>query len=158
MVRGIERLVFTSFVGLTILAALFVAKDWPVRASIVILLLGSVGIVLTVMQLFFDVKALRGTGRKIERPIYEVAALDQQGPWGSLEIWAWLCGLFLAIHLLGFFTALPVFVFAYIKLYGGRWVTASILAAATWGFLYGVFEQLLQVPWPKPWLGFLFSS
>jgi hypothetical protein len=124
----------------------------------VILLLGSAGIVLTVMQLFFDVKALRGTGRKIERPIYEVAALDKQGPWGSLEIWVWLCGLFLAIHLLGFFTALPVFVFAYIKLYGGRWVTASILARPRGVFFTEYLSSYSQFPWPKPWPGFLFSS
>jgi hypothetical protein len=52
--------------------------------------------------------------------------------------------------------ALPLFVFLYTKLYGGSWTVALLLTAGTWGFLYGVFEQLLHVPWPKPWLGFLF--
>jgi hypothetical protein len=158
MVRGIENILFMSFIGLVIAAALFVAKDWPVRASIVILLLGSIGIVLTFFQLVLDLKVLRGHGLKVGRPTFEVEALEHQGRWGSLEIWAWLWGLFFAIHLIGMPIALPLFVFLYVKIYGGRWTTAIILAAGTWGFLYGIFEQVLHVPWPKPWLAFLFAS
>jgi hypothetical protein len=155
MSRGIENILFTSFVGLVIVGALFVATDWPVRASIIVLLLGSIGIVLAALQLAFDFKALRGENSKLERPTFEVAALDHQGRWGSLEIWAWLWGLFFAIHIVGMPFALPLFVFLYVKLYGGGWILALTLAAGTWGFLYGVFEQILHVPWPKPWLGFL---
>ena len=158
MVRAKESILFTSFVVLVILSALFIAKDWPVRASIVILLLGTIGIVLALIQLTFDFKTARGEGPKPARPTYEVAALEHQGRWGSLEIWAWLWGLFFAIHLIGFLTTLPLFVFLYVKLYGGRWVTAGIFAVVTWGFLYGVFDQVLHVPWPEPWLGLLFRS
>jgi hypothetical protein len=158
MTRGIENILFTSFIGLIIIVALLISLDWPVRASIVILLLGSIGIVLTATQLVFDFKVLRGDRQRAEKPTFEVAALEHQGRWGSLEIWAWLWGLFFAIHLIGMPIALPLFVFLYTKLYGGSWTTALTLAGATWGFLYGVFEQLLHVPWPKPWLGFLLPS
>jgi hypothetical protein len=154
-IHGIERILFTSFIGVVILAALFVAKDWPIRASIVVLLLGSIGVVLTAIQLILDFKAAREEVATISRPTFEVAALEHQGRWGSLEIWAWLWGIFFGIHLIGMPTALPLFVFLYTKLYGGGWTTAVIFAAGTWGFLYGVFEQVLHVPWPKPWLGFL---
>src|SRR5262245_23251103 len=155
MTRGIENILFTSFLGLVIIVALLVSLDWPVRASIVILLLGSVGIVLTVIQLVLDLKILRASGLNAARPTFEVEALEPQGRWGSLEIWGWLWGLFFAIHLIGMPIALPLFVFLYTKLYGGSWTATLTLAGATWGFLYGVFEQLLHVPWPKPWLGFL---
>jgi hypothetical protein len=76
MEYGRERVLFTSFIGLLILAALFVAKDWPVRASIIILLLGSVGLVLVVCQLVLDFNALRGDDAKPER--LEVATLEPQ--------------------------------------------------------------------------------
>jgi hypothetical protein len=138
-------------------AALLVAKDWPVRASIIILLLGSVGLVLAVCQLLFDVRALRGLSAKPERPAFEVEALEHHGRWGSLEIWVWLWALFLAIHLIGFLAALPLFVFLYVKLYGGSWPTTLILSGGTWAFLYGIFEQVLHVPWPKPWLALLLT-
>ncbi|MBM2806361.1 MAG: hypothetical protein HW419_4254, partial [Deltaproteobacteria bacterium] len=37
MGRAKEQMFFTAFIGLVIFAALFVATDWPVRASIIIL-------------------------------------------------------------------------------------------------------------------------
>lgn len=155
MTHGRERVFFTSFVGLLMLAALLIAKDWPVRASIIILLLGSVGLVLAVCQLVLDCKALGGEGLEPERPTFEVEALEHQGRWGSLEIWAWLWALFFAIHLIGFLTALPLFVFLYVKFYGGSWTATVILSGGTWAFLYGIFDELLHVPWPKPWLSLL---
>lgn len=155
MVHGVEKIIFTSIIGLVIIAALYVAKDWPIRASIIIILLGSVGVILASIQFIFDLKDLRSENSKVLRPTYEVQAIEHQGRWGSLEIWAWLWGLFLAIHLIGFPIALPLFVFSYVKLYGGGWLTALLLTGLTWGFLYGLYDYLLSVPWPKPWLSFL---
>ena len=96
MAHAIENILFTSFIGLVVVVALFISLDWPVRASIVILLLGSIGIVLTAIQLVFDLKVLRGDMLKAARPTFEVEALEHQGRWGSLEIWAWLWGLYSA--------------------------------------------------------------
>jgi hypothetical protein len=155
MGRAKEQILFTAFIGLVMVAALFVAKDWPIRASIIILLLGSVGVLLVLLQLRLDLKAASAEDPKILRPTFEVQAIEHQGCWGSLEIWAWLWGLFLAIHLIGFPIALPLFVFLYVKLYGGSWLTAGLLTAITWGFLYGIYDNLLSVPWPKPWIRLL---
>lgn len=155
MLRSKEQIFFTTFIGLVIFGALFVAKDWPIRASIIIVLLGGVGVILVGIQLALDIKAMRTEGSQITRPTLEVQAIQHQGRWGSLEIWAWLWGLFFAIHLIGFRIALPSFVFLYVKLYGGRWLTSVLLTALTWGFLYGIYDRLLSVPWPKPWLASL---
>ncbi|MBM4261743.1 MAG: hypothetical protein FJ145_09960 [Deltaproteobacteria bacterium] len=152
MTRGREAIFFTAFITLVMLAALWVAKDWPVRAAIIIFLLGGLGVVLAAVQLFKDYRAIHAEGVGIVRPTFEVAAIEHEGKWGSLEIWAWLWGLYFAIHLIGFPIALPLFVFAYVKFYGGGWLTAIVLTALTWGFLYGIYDYLLHVPWPKPWL------
>jgi hypothetical protein len=155
--RRVEPIFFTAFVGLVLLGALFVAKDWPIRASIIIFLLGSIGVVLTTIQLMLDFNAARSGAAKVLRPTFEVEALQHQGRWGSLEIWAWLWGLFFSIYLIGFPIALPLFVFLYIKLYGGSWSTALLITLGTSAFLYAVFDYVLHVPWPKPWLSFLFQ-
>ena len=155
MVRRKEQICFTAFIGLVMLGALFVAKDWPIRASIIIILLGGIGVVLALVQLALDFKAARAEGSKVARPTFEVQAIEHEGRWGSLEIWAWLWGLFFAVHLVGFPIALPLFVFLYVKSYGGSWLTAIILTAVTGSFLYGVYDYFLNVPWPKPWLAFL---
>jgi Tripartite tricarboxylate transporter TctB family len=157
MLRSTEQIFFTAFMGLVIVGALLVATDWPVRASIIILLLSGVGIILVGVQLVLDLKALRGEHAKVARPTFEVQAIEHQGRWGSLEIWAWLWGLFFAIHLIGFPIALPAFVFLYIKLYGGGWLTSLLLTAVTWTFLYIIYERLLSVPWPKPWIALLWN-
>jgi hypothetical protein len=156
MARATEQIIFTAFIGLVIIGALFVAREWPVRASIIILLLGGIGVILTGIQLAMDYKAMRTEKSQITRLTFEVQAIEHQGRWGSLEIWAWLWGLFFAIHLIGFPIALPLFVFLYVKLYGGAWLTTIILTAVTWGFLYGIYEYVLSVPWPKPLLAYLF--
>lgn len=155
MTREKEQIFFTAFIALTILAALWVAKDWPVRAAIIIFLLGGVGVVLAAVQLVKDYQAAHAEGVGIVRPTFEVAAIEHEGKWGSLEIWAWLWGLYFAIHLIGFPIALPAFVFVYVKTYGGGWLTAMLLTALTWGFLFGIYDYLLNVPWPKPWLSAL---
>jgi hypothetical protein len=155
MLRSTEQIFFTAFIGLVIVGALFVATDWPVRASIIILLLGGVGIILVGVQLAMDLKALRSEHAQVARPTFEVQAIEHQGRWGSLEIWAWLWGLFFAIHLIGFPLALPAFVFLYVKLYGGGWLTSLLLTAVTWTFLYIIYDRLLSVPWPKPWIALL---
>jgi hypothetical protein len=151
----VEQILFTSVIGVVLLGALYVAKDWPFRASIIILLLGGVGVILICVQLAADYRSMRMEGSKIVRPTFEVQSIEHQGRWGSLEIWAWLWGLFFAIHLIGFTVALPLFVFLYVKLYGGSWLTTIALTAVTWGFLYGIYDYLLSVPWPKPWLASL---
>lgn len=158
MTREKEQVFFSAFIAIVMLAALWVAKDWPVRASIIILLLGSLGVLLAAVQLVKDFRAARAEGSAIVRPTFEVAAIEHEGKWGSLEIWAWLWGLYFTIHLIGFPIALPLFVLIYVKVYGGGWFTAIIMTALTWGFLYGIYDYLLSVPWPKPWLSFLLPS
>jgi len=157
MARATEQIIFTAFISLVLIAALFVAMDWPIRASIIIFLLGGIGVVLALVQLGLDFKAARIEGSKVVRPTFEVQAIEHQGRWGSLEIWAWLWGLFFAVHLIGFPIALPLFVFVYVKTYGGSWLTAIILTAVTGSFLYGIYDYFLSVPWPKPWIAFLFA-
>ena len=83
MTRGIENILFTSFIGLVIIVALFISLDWPVRASIVILLLGSIGIVLTVIQLALDLKILRRGDRKRRPADFRGCSARTSGPLGK---------------------------------------------------------------------------
>ncbi len=70
---------------------------------------------------------------------YDVPAIQSQNRWGNVEIWAWLLGFYGAILLIGFPIAVPLFVIAYNKFYGARWVTAVSLSLFFWGFIYGLF-------------------
>lgn len=151
MVR-IEKSLFTLFILLLLSWAIYIAKDWTLRASIIILVLGSVGVVLALVQLGFDLVS-HGAGADESAGIaFDAPALKPESRWGNLEIWGWILGFYVTIYLIGFPVAIPLFVFAYVKVYGGRWGTALSLAFLAWVFLYGIFEKILHVPWPTPLL------
>ena len=59
-----------------------------------------------------------------------------------LVIGAWGAGFFLAIYLLGFFIAIPLFILSAMKLGGTRWWVAAILAILVTAFIYGLFDGL----------------
>jgi hypothetical protein len=145
----IEGLIFTALIGIVMAAALWFARDWPIRASIGVLVLGSIGVVLAIWQFLLDA---RGSNANQARSQFDLPSSDTDSKWGNVEIWGWIVGFYLLILLVGFPIAVPVFVLAYSKLYGAGWTLGITLSAIAWGFVYGVFEKILHVPWPEPLL------
>lgn len=152
-----EATLFTLFVALLLLWALRTAEGWhELRASIVIFFLGGIGLLLTVFQLIVDIKSTHRTVQEEKRGIsFDVPPIEASSRWGTVQIWAWLLGFYGAIRLVGFTSAVPLFVFSYAKTYGASWSLAFLLAAGAWGFLYSVFQQILHVAWPEPILWFI---
>jgi len=153
-----ESVLFTVLIGLLLLWTLRVADSWDeLRASIIVFVLGSAGVVLAAVQVIKDLWPRR-RGEEAGGIHFDAPALQSSGRWGNLEIWGWILGFYAAIRIIGFPTAVPLFVFGYAKTYGAGWLLASLLAAAAWAFIYGVFEHILHVPWPEPFLAGLFFS
>jgi len=149
----IEGLLFIFSIGLVMAGAVWVASAWPMRASIGILVLGSIGALLAFWQFVLDWKSREGAQ---ERSRLEAPAAETENKWGNVEIWSWIVGFYLLIVAIGFMIAVPLFVLAYSKFYGARWGLAIGLSGITWSFVYGVFEKILHVPWPAPLLYSLF--
>ena len=145
----IERALFTLIVGAVVIAAIQVSLQWPLRAAIVIVVLGGVGVALIIAQLVSDIRNAI-SGKSYETLTMEAPAVETDSRWGNLEIWSWILGYFAAIHVVGFLAAVPLFVFSYTKFYGGEWRLSVALGAMSWGFVYSLFDALLHVPWPKP--------
>ena len=148
--QKLEKVFFTGVIVCVFIVALQATRHWPLRASILVLVLGSLGLLLSLVQLAGDLKAIFREPPKLEGFSYETPVLESSDSrWGDMEIWAWLIGLYLFIWLIGFMIAVPLFVFAYTKFYGARWITSITLSAVAGGFIYGLFEHLLHVPWPE---------
>jgi hypothetical protein len=145
----IERIVFTLFVAVVLAGAVQVAREWAIRASIIILVLGGIGLALAFKQFFSDINNVRSE-KPDEALTMEAPAAQPGSRWGNFEIWGWILGFYLAIHLIGFLAAVPLFVFSYTKAYGGGLLLSVILGAVSWGFVYSLFDVLLHVPWPEP--------
>ncbi len=149
----LEGLLFTLFIGTVIAAALWFARDWPIRASIGVLVLGSIGVVLAIWQFALDAGK---SDAPVERSQFEMPLAERETKWGNVEIWCWIVGFYLLIVTIGFPIAVPVFVLAYSKFYGAGWALGLMLSTIAWGFVYGVFEKILHVPWPTPLIQSLF--
>ena len=145
----IERPLFTLFIGIVLAGAMQVSLEWPVRASIIILVLGAIGLALILVQFVSDIKNAV-SGKSSVTLTMEAPAAETDSRWGNLEIWGWILGFFAAIHIVGFLAAVPLFVFSYTKSYGGGWLLSAALGAMSWGFVYFLFDVLLHVPWPEP--------
>ena len=152
-----EGVLFTLVVGLVLLWALRVAHGWDeLRASIIIFVLGGVGVCLAALQLVMDLRRRHGEAAAGRHPhgcpgapvSAAVGGTSRSGP--------------------GFWDSMPpsgssgsprpcrCSCSAYAKTYGGGWLLSSLLAALAWAFVYGVFEHILHVPWPEPFLAGLF--
>lgn len=151
----IERVIFTLLVTVILAGAIHVARGWAIRASIIILVLGGIGLALALRQFVSDLQNV-----SLETPdkvlTMEAPAAQSEGRWGNLEIWAWILGFYAAIHVIGFLAAAPLFVFSYTKTYGGGWILSLLLGGVAGGFVYILFDVLLHVPWPAPLLYSLF--
>jgi hypothetical protein len=70
-------------------------------------------------------------------------------------MFGWAAGFCLAIYLLGFYIAIPIFAFSYLKWRGRGWLVAVIFAIALLAFSYAVFSIGLKVPLYK---GLIFGA
>jgi len=148
--RNFEKTLFTLFIGAVLLGAMVVSWEWPVRASIIVLVLGSIGIALAAVQLISDLKSMAPGSARSEALSLEAPALESGNRWANVEIWSWIIGFLVLIQLMGFLYAIPLFVFLYVKVYGGGWLLSVVLAVCAGGFVYVIFDMVLHVPWPNP--------
>ena len=83
---------FTLFIGLAILAAMIAAWDWPLRASIIVLVLGSAGLVMVAAQLMLDLGRNRKPAEEAKLA-FEIPSFEESDPGafqrGTAEIGAW---------------------------------------------------------------------
>lgn len=149
-----SRSFFTLALLIMLVAAVLLALRWPLRASILILLLGGAGAIVLGVQLYKEVFTRnpsedQGSGMDVS------AGEGQKGREASrrtMAIWAWLIVLSLGIWLIGFRAAIPIFAFLYSLLNGGRWYWSLFIGFLSFAILYGVFELVIRAPWPEPYL------
>lgn len=169
-------MIFTVAVGVVLASAVVVASGYPLRASILILIMGGLGLVLVAMELVRGVRAQRRAGDAVTAGTAGAAAREQPKGGGIMdtprfaserttreqalataEFWAWYGGLLAAIWLLGFRIGVPLFAFAYCRSHGGSWIAAASLAAILTTIIIGIFSVIMGTPWPTPQLFELFD-
>jgi TctA family transporter len=133
--------------GVLVLAADH-ASDWVLRGSLVVLCLAGVGVPLALLQIGFNVRAIR-RGDTAPAPAASESAVTVRR---TIEISLWLGGLAAGVYLIGFHITAALFPALYIRTYGGGWKAALILSLMAEAFVIVIFDMLLEVFWPTPTL------
>lgn len=132
--------------------AIYAAIGWPFKAAlfpmaiaITVLCLAAAEVAWT---LFGSQAAERATDFQIATDVPREVAVRR-----TVTVIAWIGGFFAVIALIGFPWAVPLFVFLYLRVQGREsWWLSLGFSAAVWGFFYGLFVKLLNIPFPAGWL------
>jgi len=134
-VRASGAAVFSAGLAAAAAYAVFTALRWPPKAALFPLVMGIPLLVLALAQMVIDL-------REPQRP---------EGPPGAglaaLAILAWMAGFIAVVLLIGFPLAVPLLIFAYLRVASREpWPLSIALAAAAWGIFYLLFQKLLHFP------------
>ena len=133
--RASGAAVFSAGLAAAAAYAVFTALRWPPKAALFPLVMGIPLLVLALTQIVID---LREPPRREGGPGSGAAAL---------AILAWMAGFIALVLLIGFPFAVPLLIFAYLRVAGREpWLLSIALAAAAWGIFHLLFQKLLHFP------------
>ncbi|NIO06810.1 MAG: hypothetical protein GTO40_02040 [Deltaproteobacteria bacterium] len=150
--RDRQEAIGSSFFVLFFLAIILLAKDWPVEARTFPWVIGLPMTFLGLLQVAIDlgwVGARGSGGAEAEKEPLAQATSPKSAQRRTISIFLWIYGFLGLIWLVGFPLAVPLVVFCYLKIQSHEgWYISLGLTAMAWGFLWGVFDRFLHLPFP----------
>lgn len=142
------------------------AAQWPFETSLFPLVIGVPIFALALAQLGKDALAMRSDPSQEGTPVLESipdVPTDRSVPTHLVfrragGFYGSAIGLYLLILMVGFHFAVPLFLIAFLRFYAkASWILVLVLTSAILVLMFGVFDQLLHVPWPEPLIRSLFN-
>jgi hypothetical protein len=134
--------------------ALYASWSWPFRTALFPRVIAIPIIVLALIELSLSVWSVEEEreGHAVDFQLTD-AVEPALARTRTIAIVLWTVGLFALILLAGFPLAVPIFVFAYLKIAGREpWTLAAGLTAISWLLMEGLFNRLLHLPFPQGWI------
>jgi putative tricarboxylic transport membrane protein len=141
---------FTLVTILLLALALWQSRNFGFRAGLFPWVIGIPTLILAFAQLGRDLygKKKKKVAEYQEAPGEEVT--PQETRQRTLSIIIWTVAFFLAIWILGFSYAVPITILAYLIIAAKeKWPIVVGVTFFTWLFYWGLFEKLLNVPFPE---------
>ena len=152
---------FTLFLVTIFIGAVWWGWEWPYIAKLMPVYIAAMpGLVLGVTQLIGEASGSEARRAKqaegIEMDDTYKAGVDKKTELRrTLVYFAWFIGGAAGIWLLGIVITLPLLAFLYMLVEGReKLVPSVIMAACTYGMIWGLFEYTLEMRWPP---GLLFG-
>lgn len=133
---------------------LYVSWGWPFRTA---LFPRVVAVPLLLLSLVEFVLNIRGGEGEREGHAVDFQFTDAVEPAlarkRTIAMSLWTLGFLALIVLVGFPLAVPLFVFAYLKIAGREpWGLTVVLTAVSWLVMEALFNRLLHLPFPEGWI------
>lgn len=152
------RILLSLFFALIAVYAIVASTQWPAHTRLFPQMAAGGLLLFSVVQIVKDLLGPTGPGARIMDFQFAEGTDPAVARRRMAQVWGWLLGLPVAIYLVGFSIAIPLVTFAYLKVQGREgWLLSIILAAAAYLFYYGLFENFLHIPTPRPYLFRLFD-
>jgi hypothetical protein len=148
LVRPSRRAFFPAIIAVLAAWGLTETAAWPIKTA---LYPRVIGIPLLVLAVAETVLSLRGKEAAGGGEAMDVSFSDEV-PAGvarrrTVSIVAWMVGFYLAISLIGFPRAIPLFICAYLRGQAKEaWSISLLLPAVAWLGFYLLFVRLLHLP------------
>ncbi len=148
-------MVFSLFIVITFICALWQSMGFNVRAGLFPWAIGFPVLALAIVQFVMDFLGKEGRRSEDSPGEAEIELPSDVVNRRTAGIFVWIVSYFVAIWLLGFSIAAPFCTFIQLKIGAKeKWLITLILSGAAWAFIFGVFDRLLHVPFPP---GILFE-
>lgn len=145
-------LILSAGIMLVAGAAIIIATDWPLKAKLFPLATGIPVFCMAAVEVVWGLLDPTARSEAMEFRLSE-QALGRPGARRILLAVVWMIGFFAAIVLVGYLVAVPLLVVLYIRLQGREgWLLSAVFALVVWAVFYGVFDQLLHLPFPSGWI------
>ena len=143
----VAQLIFNLLIIVVLSIALYMARDWPSETALFPRTIGFPILALSVVSLILVLIRAR---RELAMVAGDIPSYRSNFPTKATVIFGWLGGFILAIWAFGFESAVPLFMFLYMKLQGKQsWLTCALFTAVATAFIILVFGWLFQVSWPR---------
>jgi len=134
--------------------ALYASLHWPFKTALFPRVIGFPLLLLALIEMALSIwgveKEREGHAVDFELTTAVEPALAQKR---TLLICTWIIGFLVLIIAFGFPLAVPIFVFAYLRIAGREpWTLSIVLTLVSWMFMEGVFDRFLHVPFPEGWI------
>jgi len=151
---------FTVLVIVMLAIALWQSRNFGYRAGLFPWVIGIPTFILSFGQFARDFygkkkKKTDGLAMSVETPVEIAPEVVRQR---TVSIVLWTIGFFLVIWLLGFSYAVPLTIALYLKFSGESWFITASVTFFSWLFYWGLFEKMLNVPFPEGLLITLFGG
>ncbi|WP_321818152.1 MULTISPECIES: tripartite tricarboxylate transporter permease [unclassified Paraburkholderia] len=150
-----EDLVYVFFIGIGAYM-LVSAQSWLLMARIGPTVIASILVVAGSISLFYKVffvpvKAAGGNGIHMDvsgdhaEKLPNAVTLTR-----AARFFGWFVGFLACMSVIGMIPTVPIVIVAYMRIEGREsWKLSLILAACVTALIYGVFDQIIHIPWPS---------